>query len=124
MGWPSVNAKAIGIARLTGYDGLGLHAELLAKIGRIEIFSPAQDLALCIEIVDGAEGVRDAHPMHREIVQAFGHHRSSGGEQPDDSALHEGRELELTFNFSADRLSTLSDLPGHTPVPYTFSNEL
>src|SRR3546814_10484390 len=65
MGWPSVNAKAIGIARLTGYDGLGLHAELLAKIGRIEIFSPAQDLALCIEIVDGDEGVRDAHPMHR-----------------------------------------------------------
>src|SRR3546814_10668840 len=106
MGWPSVNAKAIGIARLTGYDGLGLHAELLAKIGRIEIFSPAQDLALCIEIVDGDEGVRDAHPMHREIVPAFGHQRYSGGAQLDDSALHTGRELALTFNLSAEHHST------------------
>src|SRR3546814_6756808 len=102
MVWPSVHAKAIGIARLTGYDGLGLHAELLAKIGRIEIFSPAQALALCIEIVDGDEGVRAAHPMHREIVQAFGHHRSSGGDQLADSALNEERELTLPFYFSAD----------------------
>src|SRR3546814_1553008 len=62
--------------------------------------------------------------MHREIVQAFGHHRESGGDQLDDSALHEGRELALTFNFSADRLSPLYDLAGHPQVPFTFRREI
>src|SRR3546814_16244592 len=62
MGWPSVNANEIGIARLTGYDGLGLHAELLGKIGRIEIFAASQDLALRPEFDYRHAGVRDAPP--------------------------------------------------------------
>src|SRR3546814_17062886 len=62
--------------------------------------------------------------MHREIVQAFGHHRESGGDQLDDSAIHEGRELALTFNFRADRLSPLYDLAGHPQVTFTFRREI